>query len=288
MLEKIYFSRLRKLELPEFADRVMGVVAQYDTESLKIKDAFDRLEAEKPQIEALTVRYGPHPVTKELSPLRKERTLYATSISFQTRGYVRGFIIGDKGAVSLAQGAVDRFLLNLRSNNEEIINRRVTQFFAEVDRNEELETALTTLGLSPLLDNLRSIHSQITELLAKRLNDISKRPKGKSEVFAKSLRDALNLLFMRITVEQSFNKELDYLPLIDELNELVIRYRGLINTRATSQAKSNENKTEVTTTNGEPVQKMLNANDFDQNMDQKKTVASSSEHLQLPIISNEA
>ena len=287
-LEKIHFSRLRKLELPEFADRVMGIVEKHDPESLKIQEAFDLLVAEQPQIDALVVRFGAHPLTKKLEPLRKERTLYATAISFQMRGYARGLIFGDEDAVIVAKEAVDRFLLNLRSNNEEIINRRITQFFAEIDSDEELETAFATLGLTALLNDLRNVHSSIAELLAKRLNDISKRPKGKSEVFAKSVREALNLLFMQITFMQKINKEMDYLPLIDELNELIIRYRGLINIRAAYQEKKAENDSVETTPETQSASRMGSVDNFGQSMDQKKTVASSSKHLQLPVVEKEA
>ncbi len=292
LVEKISLSRLLNLELPEFADEVIRIVEKHNPESLKIKDGFDQLVAEKPQIDALTVRFGPHPLTEKLTVLREDRIQHAKAITFQMNGFVKGFIEGENSDVSTAKFIVNRFLYKLDRNNVPMINRRVTNFFAEIDSDENLETAFGSLGLSNQLDNLRSTHSQVLEYMESRLDNISKRPKGKSEVFKRSIRNGLNWLFATINMAQNYNKELDYSALINELNDLIISYRALINIRGTYNAKNGESAPEPVVLDAideaENTERMVIANDFDQNMDQKKTVASLSEHLQLPLKSNEA
>lgn len=295
LVEKFSLSNLLKLELPEFADEVIRIVDKHDPESLKIKDGFDQLVAERPQIEALTVRFGPHPLTEKLAVLREERIEHAKAITFQLNGFVKGFIEGEDSDISTAKFIVNRFLYNLDRNNVPMTNRRVTQFFAEIDKDEDLETAFSSLGLSNRLDSLRSSHSQVLGNMSSRLENTSQRPKGKSEVFKRSIRYGLNWLFATINMAQNYNKELDYTPLIKELNDLIVSYRALIKIRSTYNAKKSESLPEtveldaaVEAEDNEKFKRMVIVDDFDQSMDQKKTVASLSEHLQLPLKSNEA
>lgn len=56
------------------------------------------------------------------------------------------------------------------------------------------------------------------------------------------VRTALSNLFMQIEVAQLKNAELDYNPLINELNDLLDHYRELINTRATINMRYAEDK----------------------------------------------
>lgn len=55
----------------------------------------------------------------------------------------------------------------------------ITRFFAELEANEELEAALSSLEFTVHLNELRSVHFRIQKLLGKRLKSISKRPKSK-------------------------------------------------------------------------------------------------------------
>ena len=67
-IQNVPYSKLLKLELPRLANRVIEIVEKHDPETLKIKEVFDLLVEEKPQVEGLIVRHGPHPITEELQP----------------------------------------------------------------------------------------------------------------------------------------------------------------------------------------------------------------------------
>ena len=288
---KIAFSKLLKLEVPQLAKSVLGIVERHDPESLLIEKAYNDFNLLKPEIESLIVGYGPHPLTPRIEELRQKRLFYAASISFQVRGLVRGYINSTGESVAMVKHAVDLYLFNLRANNEEIINERIDQFFGEVDANEELENGVVALGFSSTIDELRSAHSIIKELISERSASISERPKGVARVSRKLIIDGLKDLFVRIASAKLDNKELDYNPLISELNEKLIRYGSLIKTRDSILKKKRENPI-IEDGSTEPTGMMQNMRvlnlGFDQSMDQKKADASSSKPSQLPPESNEA
>lgn len=291
-IQTIPFSRLLKLEVPQLAKLVLGIVEKHSPESLLIEKAFNDFDLLKPEIESLIVGYGPHPLTPRIDAERQKRLLYATSISFQIRGLVRGYINGTEESVELAKQAVNLYLLNLRATNEEIINEKIDQFLSEIDANEELENAMLALGFSPYIDELRSAHSTLKELVRMRNASISKRPKGVTPVSIKSILEGVKQLFNRIASAKLDNKELDYNPLISELNETLIRYASLIKTRESILKKKKETPV-IEDGSTEPTgvtqnMRVVNFGDFDQSMDQKKADASSSKPSQLPPESNEA
>ena len=229
----IPFSRLLKLEIPQLAKGVLDIVERHDPENLLIETAFNNFNLLKPEIESLIVRYGPHPITEKLEPLRQKRILYATAISFQVKGLVKGYINGTDNDVMVAKSAVNRYLNNLSANNEEIINERLDQFLNEINTNADLQNAMDVLGFTSFIDDLTSVSNQVKELLAVRNASISERPKGVLAVSSKAIRDGLKELFIRINFAKKDNKTLNYNPLISELNEKLIRFHGLIQMRET-------------------------------------------------------
>ena len=315
-IKKISYSRLLKLEVPELAERVIGVFDTYDPEEFKIKEAYDQLVAQQPQIEALLARYKAHPLTVSMDGLRKDRAMYASEITSQMKFNLRKQK-GDQDVIE-ANSIIEQFLVHLAKNNEEVINRKVTQFFAALGKNEVLSSTLGTLGLLDLCDSLESTHLGILRLLSNRTLSLSARPKGKTQEFAKMVINALKILFMQIEVSHTINEELDYLPMISTLNVILDRYRNLINLRAAYNKKKREEaegeldmdpeggeEPEVFTTFVAPtpgielpkVAEMSVNGDVSANgsngelalpLEQKKTVVPSSKLIQLPSVNNEA
>lgn len=242
-IKNVPYSKLLKLELPRLANRVIEIVEKHDPETLQIKEVFDLLVEEKPQIEGLIVRHGPHPITEELQPLRKKLLMYASTITFQMSVIVREDMYVKAENVRIAKIFINRYLLKLGlKKNREVIFQRLDEFFLEIEQDAQLEAILDTLGLTNNIDELQSVHSTMKELISRRLESISERPKVKSKELAKSVRKALKDMFTQIQIAQLKNKELNYSPLINELNDLLDTYRGLINARATLNKKRAEER----------------------------------------------
>lgn len=126
------YSRLLKLELPELAEKVIRVVEKYDPEVLKIEEVFELLLNEQMQIDNLNARYGVHPLTIKLKPMREKLLLEVSKLKLDLNVASKSTTDLTKEAVIDLQLAIDRHLLKLRSSkNEAVMNRRIAQFLHE-------------------------------------------------------------------------------------------------------------------------------------------------------------
>lgn len=305
-LIRIPFSRLSKLELPEFAERVIEVVEKHNPEELQIKEIFDLLVAEKDNIDKLVVRYGPHPLTEELRKLRDMRLLYVSAIKFHLKVVVKRNGSDTDMNVKVAKIEINRYLGDLKSNrNEQTVNRRITQFLAEIDCNAALQTAISSLDFTEHIDNLTVAHMSIQELIDERTSSKSKRPKVKTPALKKSVLTATRNLVKQIEIAPLKHIEVDYTALINELNEVLIEYRDMINNRMLFNERKAENaengeSTEIMTTtqSTDPEKRMqhLTEEEISKNDDklenkpsveeEKKAAAPSSKTMQLPSTNN--
>ena len=216
------------------AEKVIDKIEEHNPEDLKIQEIFDLLVAQKPAFEKLNVAYGPHPITEQLEPLRKKRFMYAAAIVYKMNMIVREDVYPNDSEVIQTKLKINSYLLYLSaSKNEEVVAEKVEQFFREIDSDEDFETALSTYGLTADLNNLRNTHSSIKELLKRRADSISARPRIKTPVLVKSISKALKDMFKEIESAQLRNPLLNYTALINELNDILDHYRALINIRAT-------------------------------------------------------
>lgn len=301
-LISISYSSFLKVEVPRFALRVIEIVEKHNPEELQINEIFEQLVAEQPTIDKLQDKYAAHPLTEELSELRRMRSVYIGSL----RQQLRVAISEDKSRVDkdvkLVKASLNKFFANLElCKNDEMFNQKMTQFFKSIDENEELETAYSTLDFTKHLNNLRNVHSSIQEDLGKRLSSISQRPGETTAELKKRMFTAIKNLFKQIDVAQLKHTELDYAPLYDELNQLLIVYRDLINLRVLNNKRKAEKKeeeegesteTSTTTQLDEPEGRMMHINDAEVDVNEveesqlaemEKAVAMSSKTMQPPF-----
>ena len=240
MVKNIPLYRLLKLELPNLANKVISAVEKQDPEILKFNESFEVLENLKPRFINLEARYKGHPLTKDLNVLRKERLHFASLIIDQMRLHAKADKVEMRPFIKEAYPVVDRFLTNLRENNDDQISELVIQFFDQIDNNEELETALSSLGVTSDLNELRNVNSTLEEILAVRNASISGRPKKGNPPSRKSIINALRNMFNHINVVKLQNLELNYMVLIDELNGILSSYEAKINQRASVNKRKAE------------------------------------------------
>lgn len=319
-IRSINLSKLRKLDLPDLAESTIKVIEDFDPEVLKIKEAYDLLVAKQPAIDILKKEYGPHVITPELRRLRRERKAYIAVIATQARSLSSLEMEGSENGVKAAGMHCEFYLKNYDRLSERNKYLRLSEFFREIEENEELETACSEMGLTSHLNDLRSVHSRLKVKWETRDSSIAARPKVNIPPIARSLRNAMSNMFSQINNAQSENLELDYSLLISELNRKIAHYTSLINTRMTTAEKKKameeaeaegesgtSGEVQVTSArNGVsdlivPTEKTTRLSVVDDKVDQKnendvsetqrlnieKAAAKSSKNEQLPSVDNE-
>lgn len=303
-LIRIPWSKLLKFEVPEFAERVIELVERYNPEDLKIKEMYDLLIAEQSNIEKLVVGYGPHPLTDELRELRGVRSLCINAIEVQLKLAIKKDTTSTNKAVKLVKIEFYRFLGDLKScKNYQTMTRKITQFILEVNTNAALQTALESLSFMKYIDDLTSVHNSIMEIIVERTRSKSERPNEKTPDLVDSVLTATKDLLKQIEIAPKKHQDLDYAPLYNELNVLLIEFRNMINKRILFNKKKaegidneNDGTTEKTTTeNTEPAARMMpeKAEEVEldvlriQQVEKDEAAAMLSKSKQLPLVNED-
>ena len=301
VLLNLRLSKLWKLERVEYANQVIKIVDEHDPEALKISDMYNLLVARQPEIDQLNVRYRAHPMTVSIQHLRSLRGLHISNILGRLKlvRKEKGDLDGD---VRLVRTEIDRHFGNFRSSKNEAIKiQKVDKFNTAVEASQELEEALSELGFTSLMNDLRSVHSRIKSNSELRNKSIAARPQTKTNDLQKAVDDSIVNLFTDIRLAMLRNPEINYNPLIADLNKVTLIFDNYINIRMGQSERRAEEKAE--NENGEldnttpvvestePAGRMMSLNAADMNGDgekvlpanEKKTIATTSNSMQLPL-----
>ncbi len=306
VLLNLRLSKLWKLERVEYVNQVIKIVDEHDPEALKISDMYNLLVARQPEIDQLNVRYRAHPMTVSIQHLRSLRGLHISNILGRLKlvRKEKGDLDGD---VRLVRTEIDRHFGNFRSSKNEAIKiQKVDKFNTAVEASQELEEALSELGFTSLMNDLRSVHSRIKSNSELRNKSIAARPQTKTNDLQKVVDDSIVNLFTDIRLAMLRNPEINYNPLIADLNKVTLNFDNYINIRIGQSERKAEEKAE--NENGEldnttpvvestePAGRMMSLNAADMNGDgekvlpanEKKTIATTSNSMQLPLSDDEA
>lgn len=302
---KISFSKLKKLEVQFLAKSVIEIVEHHNPENLQIKEIFDKLVELQPQIDQLKIGYGPHPLTLELNKARKKRNAFAQGIINQMRTIENGGMSGMEKSIKVAKPKILQYLKGFSKKSEKIKMQTISQFSKLVQEDEALAVAFDELDLTTYLFNLNLVNDEIGTLYSERRESVSARPKANTHMHVATLKTAIYDLFKQIEVAQIKNADLDYKPLIDELNleittaKAEVKARASYNKKKAEEAEDNyqvviesHSEESLESTEFTPEVNLMrveleNEEDFE-DLDIKKTAAVSSKQTRLPIISNEA
>ena len=306
-IKTVPFTNLLKLELSSLAESVITVVEKHNPEELNINEVFELYLAQEPNIKLLKVRFGAHPITKELTPVRQMCFSYAQYVVYNMNRVMKTNANNLTSEMLRTNAVIQDYLYKLaQSKNEDVVIQRVTGLFTLIDRDEALEASCAEFNLSSDLDNLRSAFSTLKELLMQRTKNISERSKAKRSDLQAPIVKAMKALFMQIEIEAMKDSELDYAPLINELNETIVKVKNQVNRRLLYNQRKKAERLEKVGSNNEstspeidstPMIKTMSGetdmgngfkDGFDEQLDQKKTVASSVKNLQLPSSDKEA
>ena len=304
-INKIPFSNLLKQELPALATRIIDIVDSHNPKVLMIEEVYDLLVAQKPIIKLLTQPYGSHPITEKLTPARQNCLNYSRSIVYNMNLVVKENVSNQSDAILETKRVITRYLYKLdECRTERLFIKRLGDFFDAVQDDTVVQDALEDFGLSKYINKLLIAFRSLSELLTQRAKSISERPLETTKDHSKTISKSLIDLIMQIEVAALKHTDLDYNPLINELNKAIydqiidVNKRLLYNKRKAAgleESKSNEESTNpeeptmmMRELNVEPETENGFETGFDEQLDEKKAAATSAKQVQLPSKNDEA
>lgn len=217
------------------AEDVIGIVEKYDAEVMQIKPVFDLLLAKRPEINSLMAPKSIDPVRLQLNTMIEKMVLHASAIKSKVRLAAKTL---DPRDLLVINAAIQQHLLYLHSSkNPKVLNQKIDGFLYDVKTDTELTDVIEELSLGNDVIELNLALNTVRETSGKRIARLSKRPLRSSREIMKTVVDAVYDVFKEIEVAHLRNRELDYEPMVNELNVVMYKYRLSITLREHSNKR---------------------------------------------------
>jgi len=233
---KVPFNMVQKMELPEIVDNTIQIVGKYDTEALYIDGMYRLLLAQQSNAQKLSARFNTRLLTSEISLLRKSTDSLVVSIMEKSRSLLR------LSGVTEAAGKITE-LVNTQFHDYHRLNRpsknsAVKQFLDRLETNTELTAAVDSTGMKVYVDELKvSSQSILSKTELRRVSSSEKVIADRKEM-KKDIVNAISNLFKAIELSAIEHSDIDFLPLVTELNTMLMVYKSLVKSRATLNQKT--------------------------------------------------
>ena len=232
---KLPFDRVQKLELPDIVNGTLVIVGNYNPEELHIDGMYKLLLAEKPNLQRLSQVNKAHPLTKEIKGLHKECDSVVVSILEKSRSIQRLAVYSDAAKVLVPM--VSNFLSGYIKLNRSSKTECITQFLKELENVTEVSAASELTGMKVYVDELNDLMQKIhAKISLRRVSSSTKTITNRKELRIK-IFNATSNLFHAIELAKVEHPDVDYTPLINELNKLLVPYKSIIKTRKTGSSQ---------------------------------------------------
>lgn len=244
-IKKIPLSKLYKKEVPLLFKGVVGALRKHNPQALRFTELYDLLVLQMEKAEVLGKSYGVHPLTNELNRLHKKRLKYAAFINLQLRSIEKLDSEETKRMAKQARLLSKDFLTYLGQKRLRVVTFQIDAFFSqlELENNTESREAFIGLGLQRYLDELQKTNQLHYQLFNQRMNDIEERPQTRDRLLEKETLNMMRLFFAQVNSYQRTFKDIDYHPLICDINGRLTVYSKLLKTRvATNKRRAKKKK----------------------------------------------
>jgi len=232
-LEKVQCDRVPKEELPGFINGVGKVVEKHGSEKYFLGNRYNELQDLSPELGVLNTVSRKSSITNDLGPQYnyRDNLLYTMFTNYKTMQ--RAFIPLQQEDLKLVQKELEDFLLKAQKGSIEKKAEFIGQMSNAVSSNSMLAAALSSLGLMVYFTELETVQGVIGMNIEERTAYLSALPRMMTKSAKVNSGTTLQNLFSGIRLAALDHTELDYSPLINELNQLITMYKSRIKSRET-------------------------------------------------------
>lgn len=231
-------ARIRQLEYPELAETILSIVDQYGAETMFVHHAADALRTLVPDLGFLKISGRSNEKSKAVTALHTSRMDIIVGLLKQSRSLVKANLAAHRTDLKLVSPFVEAYWSGIYNFNRRTINARLKLMYMEIEGNARLKAALQAVGLSVFIDELAKLEQDLTvarEALRKWKAGL---PKGQTMQIRSKVSNAMTDLVYAIEVAWKAHPELDYMPMINEINQVFTSYQSTIRSRSTRNKNS--------------------------------------------------
>ena len=245
----ITFSRLWKNEFRDLVNLVIEYLTQCNPVTLNLKFVYDKLVEAQAALQQLHVPYGADDNTEELKQKKDKRTQAIRAILAQVRGMKQSNEVVPIPQLNVVVSFTKRFLKPIVKTNSSTQTDVLKEMFQAIDSDSSVQDAIAALNLQSLFDELSFLQKGFTQTVMQRSNVRAEREEVNTSDVRSNAELALTDLLNEIYLMQKKHSELDYKPLINNLNDTFTMYMVIVKKRSTASQKQIDAKRKVSTIN---------------------------------------
>ena len=227
-------------------EEILKSVEKYNPVTLKIAGMYNLLSELRPLLSILAVKYDGYPNSEVVKAQVKMRNNLLGAISSHVVAIEKAGVSTTAQQARLAVPYLKSFLSGISTYSPIIKSGRVNQMLIGLTDNDEMNNALTALGLAGYMDELRACQQSVNQGETHRKEILAIKPKFNNKDAKARVISAIEHLLKAIDLAKVEHTDLDYMPLINELNVVLTNRQSVVKSRSTRNSNNSvANKTKA-------------------------------------------
>lgn len=252
---KLPFANLKRSNFPEVIDGVLEIVQKHDPATLLVQVMYLKLASFESSLKLFIDYQGRKlPLTEEINELyeKAKNLLYAANYAFKS--LKRGSLFDDEEPLSVVYSSLDVSFNDLYNVSKQTLRKIMDDFHRYVE-NEDFSAAVEKMGLKKYLLEVETVRTEISALELKKVELRAEKKRADLPNLREEIINNYRNLIQAIELAQVEHSDLDYKPLVTELNEFLQPYvieikkaktRNLTNQTDKTTAAASSDKTTAT------------------------------------------
>ena len=225
MFKRINYRKLRVSEFIQFLKDVIYICKNNDPE--KLNPRLKPLEESVNTLDAVFKKRGSD-LTKEVARLDDRRDNAFLCFSAMTRAYGYHFDEAKVNAAEKIEALLDRYGDSIEKLSYQAETTNLSNLVGELESDAELAVAVNTLGLQPLVEEIKTSNKLFHEMYLARARKKSEGPEESAVGMRKAAIVDYFKLVNRIKAHVEISGPDTYKELIRHLNEVIDKYNETV------------------------------------------------------------
>ena len=248
----VTFSRLRKNEFRNLVNLIVEFLGQSDPSSLDLQFVYNLLIEAQANLQLMKVPGSTNQMTGELADRRDNRRNLIRSLVAQIKVFKRTNEVYTIPQLDIVAPFVDTYLAPIVNSDSQKQTDILSEMYRELDAKPTVMDAIVNLNLRVHFDELRQLQDGFNQTFIQRSNAKNEGSKVVTQDVRLEAEVVITKLLKEIDLMQMKHSELDYNPLINNLNDTFTLFMSRAKTRTTIKkqfvAKSKVSPINTTTT----------------------------------------
>jgi hypothetical protein len=244
---RILYSQLHNDEFALAAVYTIDISGKYDNEALHLGKSYAELVAFRPVLESLKVYERKSAKIARLGKLDVERDILLGCLNKSVKSFEDIDLPEISGNHEKLSALLDKHKTKtIAADNRTAETERLQKLEADINASAEIQSAITAFGLQPVINRLFTANKEYDVLFREYIAEKSTEERIDVVDLRKQCTKAIGQYIDAVQYCAFAYEDLDYTPLINELQQLSAYYNQQIKTRATRR-KNGKTADEETT-----------------------------------------